>query len=488
MNTRPNIVIIMTDQQRADHRLSEGFALDTMPTLDRLGRGGVDFAKAYTTAPACMPARVSLFTGRYPTATHVRTNHNAQDAYFDTDLLQVLKSEGYATALCGKNHAYFKREDFDFWRHFSHGGGEGPNRSKQEEDFDKYLTELKHLTDPRPTPFPLECQGPYRAVSSAQDWIRGIPEDNPFFLWLSFAEPHNPYQVPEPYFDMFPPDSLPPTRSNSTVIAKKGFKYRWIRSMWEKVIPDFDDSIPRTRSNYCGMLRLIDDQINRFVTFLEDEKLVENSIIVLLSDHGDFVGEYGLIRKGPELPEVLVRIPLIIFGPGIRVRGKNLDDHVSIVDIMPTLCDAIGVQVPKGVQGRSLWPILTGGSEAENKFSSAYIEHGFGGRYYDATDTLDPREEGAVSDVSTFDELNSWTQAGAARAVRKSRWKLIYDMEGNGQLYDLHEDPVELNNLYDDPAVADVRSDLMGELLKWVIKTQDPLPYPRARYRFKRCM
>lgn len=485
MSSNPNVVVIMTDQQRADHRRSEGFPLDTMPALDALAGQGADLTLAYTSTPVCAPARVSLLTGRYPAANRVRTNHNLEDAYFDRDLVQVFENAGYATALCGKNHTHLGPKDFDYWFPLHHGGGEGPDRSVQERGFDEYLTGLKHMTDPNPAPFPVECQAPYRAVSHAESWIGGLDGDKPFFLWLSFPEPHNPYQVPEPYFDLFPPEALPATLSDRHSLSTRSFKYRWLRGMWEGVIPDFEGSIPRTRSNYCGMLRLIDDQLSRFVRFLEERGLRDDTIIVFLSDHGDFVGEYGLIRKGPELPEVLCRIPLVIVGPGIPARGKVGGVHVSITDLMPTLCEAVGARIPAGVQGRSFWPVLTGEDRSAGAFSSVFMEHGFGGRYYDAEDTLDPAEEGALNDGCSFDELNSWTQAGTSRAVRMGRWKLVYDMEGSGELYDLEKDPVELDNLFHNPRHREIRGELVEELLRWTIRAQDPLPHPRRRYRFK---
>ena len=113
MCNRPNIVIVMTDQQRADLRRGCGYELDTMPFLDRWAEGGVDFARAYTPNPTCMPARVSMFTGRYSQSHRVRTNHNAEDALYTEDLLDVLKKAGYTTALFGKNHSHRKPEDFD---------------------------------------------------------------------------------------------------------------------------------------------------------------------------------------------------------------------------------------------------------------------------------------------------------------------------------------------------------------------------------------
>ena len=113
------------------------------------------------------------------------------------------------------------------------------------------------------------------------------------------------------------------------------------------------------------------------------------------------------------------------------------------------------------------------------------MDHGFGGRYYDETDTLDPADEGALNDGCSFDELNTWTQAGTARAVRKGPWKLVYDMEGSGQLYNLDEDPVELNNLFDSREYRAVRAEMIEELLLWTIRAQDSLPHPHRRYRFK---
>ena len=189
---KPNIVIIMTDQHRADVCRREGFPLDTTPFLDRLAGQGTWFHRAYTSMPACVPARTSMLTGRYPNATRVRTNHNVLDATYERDLIDVVRAQGYATGLCGKNHSYLRRDRFDHWLELSHGGGSGPNRTEPEKAFDQYLDGLHHRAAFEATPFPLECQCPYRAVSSALQWIDTI-RDKPFFLWLSFPEPHNPY-------------------------------------------------------------------------------------------------------------------------------------------------------------------------------------------------------------------------------------------------------------------------------------------------------
>ncbi len=481
---KPNIVIIMTDQHRADVCKREGFALDTTPFLDRLARQGTWFNRAYTSMPACVPARVSMLTGRYPTATRVRSNHNARDATYERDLIDVLRAQRYATGLCGKNHSYLSRDRFDHWFELSHDGGFGAGRTEQERTFDQYLRELHHRAAFEPTPFPLECQCPYRAVSSAIEWISTV-EDRPFFLWLSFPEPHNPYQVPEPYFSMFPPASLPPTHSGVEALAVKGFKFQFSRELGGKAFPDYDKQVVRARSNYFGMLRLIDDQIERLMQSLKEKGVYDNTIFVFLGDHGDFVGEYGLMRKGPELPECLARIPMFFVGPGIVAGERPHPAHVSLVDILPTLCEALGVERPVGVQGRSLWPLLTGRAYPQAEFASAYAEQGFGGLHYTAQDTLDPQKEGALNASVSFDELNSWSQSGTMRMLRQGDWKLVFDMQGAGQLYHLAKDPAELKNLYDDSDCAAIRQELLAELLAWTLRVQDPLPLPRRRYVMK---
>jgi len=487
MSRQPNIVIIMTDQQRADLCAREGYPLDTTPFLDSLAGQGADFPRAYTSMPVCGPARVSLFTGRYPSATAVRTNSNLRDARYEADLLDVAKAAGYATALCGKNHSHRGREEFDYCYAMSHGGAPAEQgRTEQEQAFDAFLAGLHHMTYREPTPFPVECQGPCRCVRRAEQWIDSLDAGRPFFLWLSFAEPHNPFQVPEPYFSMFPPEALPPTRSGPADAEAKGFKYAWTLRTWRRILADHDDAVARTRANYHGMLRLIDDQVRRFVEFLDARGLRDDTILVFTSDHGDFAGEYGLIRKGPELPEPLCRISMVFAGPGIIARGERMRAHVSIADVMPTLCEAIGQDLPPGVQGRSLWPMLTGKDWPAEEFDSAYCEHGYGGLYVTDEDDLTPQQEGAINDGCTFDCLNSWTQSGAMRMVRKGDWKLLYDMLGQGQLYHLADDPAELNNRFGDPAVAAKRAELLGDLLASVLRTQDPLPLPRKRYWFKR--
>lgn len=479
MNKKPNIILIMTDQQQARVCGREGFPLEVTPHQDRMAAQGVWFDKAYTATPLCGPARVSTFTGRFPTATGIRSNRvkgEGVEIRGKTDLLQVLRGEGYHTALIGKNHTHFAEKDFDFWYHHSHSGAysnEGlsaEDRTAEVKAFDDWLRTLD--VEDTPTPFPLECQGPYRLVSTTEKWIREVKEqENPFFIWLSISEPHNPYQVPEPYFSMFRDQELPPIRGTRDSYKDMGFKYDFTGKHQRFAFSDYEQKQDHYRYNYYGMCRLIDDQLQRLDGMLEAEGVLENTLVVFVSDHGDFVGDYGLRRKGPGLSESLCRIPMIFRGPGVVPGQGPHPAHVQLVDLFPTICEWIGVPIPHGVQGRSLAPILKGEPFPEAEFDTAYCETGYGGRNYGWGD--DPDMEKYTH--PGYNELNEYALGGSMRMVRHRDWKLILDAEGLLQMYDLQADPEELCNRAEDPAAADMRALLLQKLALKLIQLEDPI-------------
>jgi arylsulfatase A-like enzyme len=222
------------------------------------------------------------------------------------------------------------------------------------------------------------------------------------------------------------------------------------------------------------MLRLIDDQLRRLVTELG----TDNTVFLFVSDHGDYVGDYGLQRKGAGLPEALVRIPFVASGTGIAAAERP--EFVSLADVFPTICELVGQPIPAGVQGRSLLPILSGADVPAAEFDSIYVEGGYGGLPYSA----DERPALHFSyDGPTYDELNSMTQSGTYRAVRCGQWKVGYDALGRGELYDLADDPAELHNLWDEAPAA--RAELTERMLRWCLRVADDLP-ETPQYRPKR--
>tara|TARA_R110002050_G_scaffold188756_11_gene323423 strand:+ start:5117 stop:6778 length:1662 start_codon:yes stop_codon:yes gene_type:complete len=488
----PNIVLVIVDQFRADASKREGFALNTTPFLDNLAENGTWFNRAYCAMPACVPSRTSMITGRFPSATRVNSNMNLPDAFFTQDLFDVVKSKGYKTALIGKNHTYLKPKDFDFWKDYSHMGT-GKPQTQEEKDFNTFLHSTHFYMNEEATPFPVSDQMPAKIVKSAEGWVDEVSKgESPFFLFVSIPEPHNPYQAPEPYYSMFPPESLPPVQAGAESLAKKGNAYVVETEILKKGYGDFEKEIPRIRSNYYGMMRLIDDQIKELVNHLKANGEFDNTVFIFVADHGDYVGEYGMIKKGAGVPECLTRIPMIWHGPGIVKNKKPHDAHVSNVDIMPTICDMLGVDFPDGVQGRSLWPLLQGKDYPKEEFSNIMVQQGYGGLRYVNFDEYSPyTDDGTVTKGKIeADELNTWTQSGRLRMLRKGDWKLVYDMQGKGELYNLIEDPSAIHNLYDDDKYTLKKVELLGDLLSWELRSEDPLPLPHPtknrKYGFKK--
>ena len=481
---RPDIVIIMTDQQRADFFASRGFGIDTMPYLDSLAQRGVRFAQAYTSMPICVPARISLLTGRFPKAHGVIANWPEPAPRYGQDLPDLLREAGYTLGLFGKNHSHLTANKFDTWRLYDHTAGPPrPGHESEDAAFDRWMVNLGHWVSSGPTPFPLDCQYPVRIVSDALAWLEQLPADRPVFMLVSFPEPHSPYQVPEPYYSLFPPDKVPPPRVGKDALRRKNFQWIHQYETIRHFHPQLDAQALEYRSRYCGMLRLLDDQIRRLVEYLERSRRFENTLFLFVSDHGEFCGDYGLYRKGLALPEVSIRIPMVWFGGPVRARASEHPALASIVDVLPTICDAIGVPVPPGVQGRSLWPLLTGDAVLPPALASVYVEHGIGGAVVRPSEPRrfdDPAETLYVDGVArtNFDGTLVAT-SGYRRAVIAGRWKLVYDLELPPELYDLSSDPYELVNLANEPAVSEVLHQMERLLLWWSVRLDDNLGVQR---------
>lgn len=475
----PNILLLMTDQQRAGLTAAEGFPLDTMRFCDSFAATGTRVRRAYTTAPACVPARTSLLTGRWPSTHRVRQNSATHQVVRGADVLDVLRDAGYELHFAGKTHMYRGREDFDtfagpYWHE------RGPDETAQQQAFAQWLQSIDHGPSREPTPFPVEVQYPYRIVSDAIAGLRQRDRSRPFFSFVSFPEPHNPYQVPEPYFSMFAERDVPDRLAGPEAAYAKGGMFRWLRDLVEEKRPGYDDLWRRYRANYCGMLRLIDDQVRRLVEYLREAELLENTLVLYVADHGDYFADYGLQRKGAGLPDVLMRIPFWAVGPGVLARD-NATDFVSLADLFPTVCEAVGQPIPLGVQGRSLWPLLTGGDYPAEEFASVYAERGFGGLPY-AEDARPPLHFPYAG--TKYDCLNSVTQSGFTRMLRHGDWKLTYDSTGVGELYNLAADPLELEDRWADPSLSELRAGLTELLLRWSTRLTDELP--SANYETRR--
>jgi arylsulfatase A-like enzyme len=474
---KPNIIFIICDQRTYGLSKATGFPLDTSPTLDRLQSRGVGFQHNYCTIPACVPSRTTMLTGRWPEAHHVRMNLQAKAAYFEKDVYQVAKERGYRTALVGKNHTYLEKKDLDVWREYFHDGGPiYPDSPKETAAFDQWLKDLNFNLSEAATPFPVEVQLPYRIVSDA---IAVIDESRsgPFIMQVSIPEPHDPEQVPEPYWNMFPPESVPNRCAGPEALPHAGYRIQWEHREQQDVSPDTEKLWRRYLSNYFGALRMVDDQIKRLLQHLDDTGLTQKTLVVFTSDHGDSLMNFGVGHKGLDLYETVIHTPQIWSGYGVKPNVAALrDTFTSMADLMPTLCEVMGAEMPHGVQGRSLWPLLCGEDFSKDEFRSIYAGVGVGGLYYDESDHIPLSAAHTPNRPTMFDELNKVTQSGNQKMVRMGDWKLVYDMMGYGQLYNLRRDPCELHSVFGRPEAAKAQADLMAELAMWTIRVQDSLP------------
>jgi arylsulfatase A-like enzyme len=265
---------------------------------------------------------------------------------------------------------------------------------------------------------------------------------------------------------------VPAPSTGPADLAGRSFAWRYVAELARRSGEAHPDVLRRARASYVGMVRLVDDALTRLVSHLDRTGQLEDTLIVVYADHGDFAGDYGLMRKGPEIPEVLTRIPLVFSGWGVAATPQPSAAHASLVDVLPTLCDMVGAEAPAGVQGRSLAGVLAGGTGAAAAFDSVYAEQGTGGAPV-TEEELRTAADGPLlraRESDGLDTVNVVTQRGTRRMVRHGRWKVIGHEYGRAELYDLAVDPFELDDLAGAPAHAPTLAAMLELLSAWTVR------------------
>ena len=432
----PNILIMFTDDQRFSAIGGLGIEPVKTPNMDQLMQRGATFTHAHTMGSMhgalCIPARAALLTGRQ--LFHM-INEGSTIPPDHTLLGEYLQQLGYTTFGTGKWHngkqSYVRCFNdggsiFFGGMHFSATGG---HATPEVFDFDpsgKYPGENKYQADK------------YSSQLYSDQAIRFLEQhqsDDPFFLYVSYSAPHDPRMAPPEYLAMYPPENieLPPN-----FMPQHPFDNGDMNVRDENLAPKprTPEVVRRHIAEYYAAITYLDAQIGRVLNTLQETGHADNTIIVFAGDNGLAVGQHGLLGK-QSLYDHSIRVPLILAGPGIQA-GKTSDTLCYLHDIFPTLCDLMHIPTPQSVEGASLTPILEGktGRIRDNIFSA-------------------------------YSKLH--------RAVRNDRWKLIkYNVKGRQttQLFDMINDPWEINNLADDPAHADKINELTN-LLKLCMKQSD---------------
>jgi arylsulfatase A-like enzyme len=479
---RPNLLVIMTDQQKANaiRMYAPGFGVPT-PSLERLAARGVRFDQCYTPHPLCVPARVSFWTGCYPHQHGSRTNELLMPAG-ERNFAGRLKEAGYRLALFGKNHCFPADQEaalFDDRYVFSHQGPEPADcESEQVAEVVRWIRAgrqpgQRRLSEARVNPYDREACPTAVLARRTTRFLEEVPAEQPFCAWVSIPDPHGPLQCPEPYASMHPPESvtLPSWRDDD--LAGKMERARVFQRLlgYDQMT---EEQIRQRVSIYYGMIRFLDDAVGRILDALERRGLAENTVVVFTSDHGDYAGEHRLTDKSSTFLDCMTRVPLLVSWPGRLSEGTVEPGVVSLLDVMPTCLGLAGLDRPAGIAGRML-----PGTGDDPPRDAVFSEYGAGGPRLHLDDLPRLIDTGWEEDTPPIPLLR-WREAeGRPKMVRMGQHKYVYDpADAVDELYDLEADPWELTNLAADPAHAAVRTRLRDRLLDWSIDTEGGRPTP----------
>ncbi len=444
--TRPNILWFCTDQQRFDTIRELGNPHVQTPALDRLCREGVAFTNTYCQSPICTPSRASIMTGLYP--SRARNTRNGNDTFpNDTPLISKLIADaGYACGLIGKFHLVSagKRPEprlddgFDLWQHSHAPRDDWPEGTHAYADWlrahGQSLEKVRNADGSVPpafhqTKWASDCAIDYITRDHGQPWM----------LNINVYDPHPPFNPPPEYREKFDANAMPGPYFKASDLAYQK-TLRGIDFQGEVKTPA-DHRAHAAQANYYAMIAQIDDQFARILQTLDETGQRENTVIIFTSDHGETLGDHGLMYKGCRFYEGLVKVPLIFSWQTAFQSNLRCGGLVELVDLSATLLDLAGVEIPAYHQGRSLRPFLTGEISGDQIRSSVRCE------YFDA---LDPKFTGGTGSFGTM--------------YRDQRYKLVvYHNHNLGELYDLQEDPWEFQDLWPKPEYANIKNRLILE-------------------------
>jgi arylsulfatase A-like enzyme len=527
MSKRPNFILFITDQHRADFLGCYSHPVVRTPHIDSIAARGTAFDRFYVASPVCMPNRASLLTGRMPSVHGVRSNGiplSMQSVTF----VELLRDAGYRTALIGKSHLQnftawpplvtrpapregyhepaaalrqavrwtlddprYEQETPEFWARNgaklttpfygfdevtlvrAHGDEVGG-------DYDAWLTardpKAKNLLGPENslphdyvcpqasrTAVPAELYSTAFLGESAADFLESA-DDTPFFLMLSFPDPHHPFNPPGKYWDMYRPEDFPvpeafsrndwtPPQHVQAILDQRAAGKANLTGM--NTIGCSAREAQEARALTAGMITCIDDAIGGVLRALETSGRREETVLIFTSDHGDHLGDHRLLLKGAEQYQSITRVPFIWSDPQAASGPARSDALASTIDIAATVLDRARVEPFSGMQARSLLPVINDGEPVRD---TVFIQY----------------DHQAPSPGSG--------EPPRVHSLIDSRYRLsVFHGSEWGELYDLTNDPGEFENLWDLPEHAGLRARLMEQLAFTEIEHVDRVPLPTRR-------
>lgn len=496
---KPNILLITSDQQHFSTIGAFNSEIKT-PNIDRLVQGGTTFTRAYCTNPTCTPSRASIITGKYP-SQHGAWSLGTKLPESENTIGDELIKAGYKTSLIGKAHfqplasteqfpsieAYPILHDFDFWENYSqkfygfedvqmvrnhtseaHAGqhyglwleknGYKDWRKYFQAPTGKFDKNTKHTWD-----IPEEMHYNRVITENVNELLDKYKNgDENFFMWASFPDPHPPYLVPEPWDTLYNPDEI----KVPSFLEDEHEKNPPYFGLTQQISPDFSEynesgyfvsgfhshvidnkELRKEIATYYGMISFMDKYIGLILDKLEETGLSDNTIVIFTTDHGHFIGQHGLITKGPFHYEDMIRVPFIVKYPKVVPAGRISSSLQSLVDLAPTLLSMSGNPIPRemtGIDQSSVWAGMKDGLR-----NHVICEN---------------RQEATTVNLKTYVE---------------DRYKItVHYKRKYGGLYDLQKDPGEMDNLWDDDKYKDLKSEMLLKFL-WAEMGMEPMWMPK---------
>ncbi|MGQ9456126.1 MAG: sulfatase family protein [Armatimonadota bacterium] len=438
-----NLLILCPDQLRADYLSCYGHPTINTQHIDRLAAEGVRFAKAYCSAPLCGPSRISFVTStRF--SEHNHRNYGSTINFAVPNLVRTLKEAGYRTAMFGKNHCFNYEQLSQIWNELREIClGNYDNHPSYKRSFDA---------------FPLEPEHPYNITGLLADeaitFIGNQSGDKPWLCWVNWQDPHPAFTCPEPYYSMFDRKTIeiPPRYREGGGRNKPKRLRNWQANSLASHATD--DEIRNAIATYMGQVKYIDDSVGRILATLEETGQDKNTLVVFFADHGELLGDQGAFHKIGVFYECLTRIPLIIRHPQGKYRGAFYG-LVEEVDLAPTILEALGLPIPLTFVGESLHQKLVNGMmEKEHGRPTALVEAGLQAPTWPTPVGFNQKAPFAPNNF------------GPGAMITDGRYKVSVYYDDICELYDLSEDPKELDNRFEDPTLEDIKNRLTLELCK----------------------
>ncbi len=484
MKKRPHIVIFNPDQFRTDALGHMGNPASITPNLDQIAQeDGVSFENAFCQNPVCTPSRCSFMSGWYPHVRGHRTMYHMM-APDEPVLLKTLKDEGYFVWWGGKNDLVPGQGSFEPYcnvkyqpsralrpdLHTTSKDWRGPKGGDNYYSF--YAGKLDIVDDD------VYYDSDWDNVYGAIDVIKKRSDsDDPLCIYLPITYPHPPYGVEDPWYSIIPrdkvPDRIPTPRWDDKPSILKGIWERQNMKNWE------EERWTELRATYLGMCSRVDYQFGLLVQALKVAGIYEDTAIFVLSDHGDFTGDYGLVEKTQNtFEDVLTKVPFIIKPPSwIKVDPRVNDALVELIDFPATVEALLGIEPSHTHFGKSLIPLLQGKTNTHR--DAVFSE---GGRLKGETHCMELQSGSSGNPEGLYwPRVNLHKSEGPehtkAVMVRTERYKYVKRLYEKDEFYDLKNDPEELYNIIDEPRVKADIIKLKERLLQFYLETGDVVPH-----------